>query len=48
MEYTYTPENVCPIQIEEKLLGNTCGRRHTSCADQLSKAVRVAYSKTNN
>lgn len=80
MEYTYTPENVCPIQIkfclngnvvnniefiggcngnlkaiaklvdgwtveqiEEKLAGNTCGRRTTSCADQLSKAVRTAY-----
>ncbi len=29
-------------QIEEKLLGNTCGRRPTSCADQLAKAVREA------
>ncbi len=32
--------------IEEKLLGNTCGRRPTSCTDQLAKAVRSAYNKT--
>ena len=32
-------------QIEEKLVGNTCGRRPTSCADQLAKAVREAYDK---
>lgn len=31
-------------KIEEFLLGNTCGRRPTSCADQLAKAVRAAYS----
>ena len=30
--------------IEEKLLGNTCGRRPTSCTDQLAKAVREAYN----
>ncbi len=30
-------------QIEEKLLGNTCGFRNTSCADQFAKAVREAY-----
>lgn len=30
-------------QIEEKLAGNTCGFRSTSCADQLAKAVRAAY-----
>ena len=29
-------------QIEEKLLGNTCGRKPTSCADQLARAVRQA------
>ena len=29
-------------KIEEMLLGNTCGRRTTSCADQLAKAVRAA------
>ena len=31
--------------IEEKLLGNTCGRRPTSCADQLAKAVRKVYNE---
>ena len=34
-------------QIEEKLLRNTCGRRPTSCADQLAKAVRQAYEQAN-
>lgn len=29
-------------QIEEKLSGIACGRRGTSCADQLAKAVRAA------
>lgn len=29
-------------QIESKLLGNTCGGRPTSCADQLARAVRSA------
>lgn len=33
-------------EIEEKLLGNTCGRRPTSCADQLARAVREAYEVT--
>lgn len=33
--------------IEEKLSGNTCGRRETSCADQLARAVREAYNKQN-
>ncbi|MBQ8311030.1 MAG: TIGR03905 family TSCPD domain-containing protein [Clostridia bacterium] len=35
-------------EIEEKLLGNTCGRRPTSCTDQLAKAVRTAYEETKN
>lgn len=30
-------------EIEGKLLGNLCGPRGTSCADQLAKAVREAY-----
>lgn len=30
-------------EIEEKLLGNSCGGRPTSCADQLARAVRAAY-----
>ena len=35
-------------EIEEKLSGNTCGRRPTSCADQLALAVREAYEKSCN
>ena len=35
-------------EIENKLLGNTCGRRPTSCADQLAKAVRAAYEEMQN
>ena len=31
-------------QIESKLSGITCGRRPTSCGDQLAKAVRAAYN----
>lgn len=34
-------------EIESKLLGNTCGRRPTSCTDQLAKAVRAAYHELN-
>lgn len=33
--------------IEEKLKGNTCGMKGTSCADQLAKAVRKAYDEIN-
>lgn len=32
-------------QIAEKLNGVLCGRRPTSCADQLAKAVLKAYEK---
>lgn len=31
--------------IEEKLRGNTCGVKSTSCADQLAIAVRQAYDR---
>lgn len=34
-------------KIEQYLLGNTCGPRPTSCADQLAKAVRTAYDETH-
>ncbi len=34
-------------KIEEYLKGNTCGRRSTSCADQLAIAVRKAYEQAN-
>ena len=33
--------------IEEKLSGNKCGGRGTSCADQLAKAVKKAYEEVN-
>ena len=33
--------------IEEKLLGNLCGNRGTSCVDQLAIAVREAYNEIN-
>ena len=39
--------NMTVSEIEEKLLGNTCGFRKTSCADQLAKAVRQAYNEQN-
>ena len=34
-------------KIESYLLGNTCGGRPTSCADQLALAVRTAYNEVN-
>lgn len=34
--------------IESKLSGITCGRRPTSCGDQLAKAVREAYEASQN
>lgn len=33
-------------KIEEYLKGNLCGRRPTSCADQLARAVRKAYDES--
>lgn len=35
-------------EIEEKLRGNTCGRRPTSCTDQLAIAVREAYEASKS
>ena len=32
-------------EIEAKLRGNLCGKRPTSCADQLAIAVRKAYEE---
>lgn len=32
-------------EIESKLLGNTCGMKNTSCADQLAKGVRAALEE---
>ena len=41
-------EGAAVEEIEEKLLGNTCGRRPTSCTDQLARAVRIAYNEINS
>ena len=35
-------------QIEDKLTGNTCGGKPTSCADQLALAVRAAYDRSRS
>lgn len=35
-------------EIEDKLLGNTCGMKPTSCADQLARAVRRAYDESRS
>ena len=35
-------------EIEEKCSGITCGRRPTSCADQLSYAVKAAYEASQD
>lgn len=35
-------------QIEKQLTGIECGRRGTSCGDQLAKAVRRAYEAQLN
>lgn len=36
-------EGMTVEEIESKLSGVLCGRRPTSCSDQLTKAVREAY-----
>ena len=41
-------EGMTVEEIEQKLGGVLCGRRPTSCADQLSKAVREAYEASVN
>ena len=38
-------EGMSVEDIEKQLAGNTCGFKTTSCADQLAKAVRQAYTK---
>jgi uncharacterized protein (TIGR03905 family) len=40
-------EGMTVDEIEEKLAGNTCGYKPTSCADQLARAVRAAYNEEN-
>ena len=38
-------EGMSVSEIENKLKGNTCNRKTTSCADQLAIAVRKAYEE---
>ncbi len=40
-------DGCCVEQIEQKLKGNTCGYKSTSCADQLAIALRQAYDIEN-
>lgn len=35
-------------EIEQKLKGNICGFKNTSCADQLAIAARKAYNEINS
>lgn len=39
-------EGMTVEEIEKKIGGITCGRKQTSCADQLAKAVRKAYEES--
>lgn len=39
-------EGMTVEEIQEKIGGIICGPRGTSCADQLSKAVKKAYEKS--
>ena len=41
-------EGLSVEEIENKLKGNLCGFKNTSCADQLAIAVREAFDKQNN
>ena len=34
-------------EIAELLMGNTCGMKNTSCADQLSAAIKGALAEAN-
>ena len=38
-------EGMSVDELESKLRGVTCGFKNTSCADQLARAVRLAYEK---
>lgn len=41
-------EGLTVDEIEEKIGGIICGRRGTSCADQLAIAVRKAYEESKS
>ena len=38
-------EGMTVEELTDKLAGNTCGGKKTSCADQLASAVKQAYLK---
>ena len=38
-------DGMTAAEINEKLAGNTCGRKSTSCADQLTVAIAEAQKK---
>lgn len=40
-------EGMTAEEITAKLLGNTCGKNKTSCADQFASAVKKAYETEN-
>ncbi len=39
-------EGMSVNELEEKLSGNTCGRKNTSCTDQLAQAVLQKYEES--
>ena len=41
-------EGLTVEEVENKCKGITCGFKPTSCADQLTKAVRAAYEASQN
>ena len=41
-------EGLTVEEVENKCKGSTCGFKPTSCADQLTKAVRAAYEASQN
>lgn len=41
-------EGMTAEAITAALSGNTCGKKSTSCADQLAKAVKAAYEAEKN
>ena len=59
IEFDFAPHGVCsrnisklvegqPVQqIVDLLAGNTCGPRPTSCADQMTLALKEAVAKAN-
>ena len=40
-------EGAKATEVIEKLLGNTCGYKNTSCADQLARAIKIASESEN-